>query len=100
MSTTKKSLAQIAGESFEKGLSFKTANVEVIVGEADVMMRLYGNLIARKDKKSKAVSLFNKNTKTTRSYLNAIKGVFVYVKKGKTYLNGKVWENPNILTEV
>ena len=100
---TRKLTSEFVGECFNQGKPLRAGNVEVIVendrNEKKVIMILFSNIIASKQKGKTEISCVL-NIPTTRHYLNMIKGVSVNVKKGKTYLNGNIWENPNILTQI
>lgn len=88
-----------AVNAFIAGLVFNKDNTSVEVrqfkGEGNVnsILKLHGNVIARRDLTTGEVFVCDGNwqTNTTKERLNGIPGVRVNQIKGVWYLNGEMW---------
>ena len=81
-----KNIDYLAAEALENGKRFKMSNTLVENG----CMYLHGYQIARIDHNGDLfINLCGWNTLTTRSRLNALKGVDLRQKKHKLFLNGE-----------
>lgn len=86
-------ITQQAIEAFYKGVDFKKDNTEVVKGSLTTALYLHGNMIAIYYKDTQQLEITNAGwqSNTTKERLNGLKGVNIYQKQGKWYLNGKEW---------
>lgn len=80
--------------AFINATNFNSSNTIVnLVGDF-TFLSLFGNLIAKRNKKTGVISITNCGwfTNTTKERLNAIPGVSIVQKAGKWYLNGNEWD--------
>lgn len=91
-------------KAFNNGVKFSSGNttVELSPLESCVVLKLHGNAIARRDLETNKIEVTNAGwyTNTTKERLNGIPGCSVHQKKGEWFLNGAVWSNPEIFTEI
>jgi hypothetical protein len=84
-------------DAFYSRKRFKRQNMEVVLGEEYVKLKLHGNTIATLDElNTLTISTCGWNTNTTRDRLNGLRGVHVKSIKGNLLLNGKLWDGKQI----
>lgn len=87
---------QSAIDAFLKGKSCKLTNTEVVVNETSAsgtvtQLYLFGHLIAEDSDTGFKITLAGYFTNTTKERLNGFPNVYINVKNGKWFLNGKEW---------
>lgn len=82
-------------DAFKHSYPFNSGNTKVIVDDT-TRLYLFGNLIAEKIENRLFITNAGYFTNTTKERLNALPNVGISQKKGKWYLNGKVWDGKRI----
>jgi len=93
-------ISKEAAKAFESFQEFRQGNTVVKIYDGKVGMFLHGNLIAENAIGNGAYSMqhltvasgYIKLTKTTKTRLNALKGVRIYTKDGVDFLNDITWD--------
>jgi hypothetical protein len=97
-------ISQDAAKALHNGMIFNKGNTTVQgvltpLGMSWEML-LHGNRIALITGEGQLlISTCGWNTQTTRSRLNALKGVNVYVVQGNLFLNGRPWDGEEIAVD-
>lgn len=87
-----------AADAFHAGLKFRHGSTEVKVEDNVVRMYLFGNLIAQKTPLATTISDGGYGqSATTKERLNGLNNVRIVQKKGRWYLNGKIWDGENTI---
>lgn len=91
-------ITEQAALAFLRRENFSLSNTQVIVEDNVVRMYLFGNLIAQKTPLATTISNggYGKSN-TTKERLNGLSNVSIVQKKGKWYLNGKLWDGENTI---
>jgi len=77
--------------AFNNNVPFKSGNTSVHVDGNNTLLRLHGNLIAKKENGKLFVSNGGWSSTTTKERLNGLDGVSIYQKNRQWYLNGQLW---------
>lgn len=81
-------------DAFMYERNYKSGNSSVELGNSEVNMFLFGNLIAKMNRNTGHIYITNCGffTNTTKERLNGIPNVSIQQKAGKWYLNGSEWD--------
>ena len=93
-----KKITEKAIQAFKEGKNFKLSNTEVVASYEVTKLYLFDNLIAEENRNGFYITSAGWKTNTTRERLNGFSNVYIQQKKDTWYLNGEIWENPEILT--
>lgn len=91
-------ITEQAALAFLRRENFSLSNTQVIVEDNVVRMYLFGNLIAQKTPLATTISDGGYGqSNTTKERLNGLSNVSIVQKKGKWYLNGKMWDGESTI---
>ena len=82
--------------AFTSNVPFSRDNTTVHVSDDATIMRLHGNLIAKKINGELFITDAGWDTMTTKERLNGLPGVQITQKKSIWYLNGEQWDGEMI----
>lgn len=93
-------ITQEAVSAFNANCIWHKANTDIMLlrrlfdEQEQIVMRLHGNQIARKDRYSYRIEISTAGWKsnTTKERLNGLPGVSIYQKNFQWYLNGHAWD--------
>lgn len=82
-----------SAKAFNNDANFNSNNTTVkVLSNGVTELRLFGNLIARKENGVVRISNCGWQTKTTKERLNALPNVSISQVKGEWFLNGVKWD--------
>jgi len=88
-----RTITQYAVNAFANNSTFKSNNTTVEKNANYILLKLHGNVIARKGLHDGKTEITNAGwqTNTTKERLNGLPNVSIVQKKGLWYLNGVLW---------
>lgn len=86
-------IAKEMAEAFNNCQPFKKSNTTILKSDKQIILTLFGNIIAVKSLKDGFTMITNAGykTRTTKDRLNALPNVRINQKNGVWYLNGEEW---------